>query len=159
MFRLVSLALLLTTACGSDTPPDTSTDAGLAGNGGDAAVTPGGDPICREAQTRSDFAWLQQHVFTPSCATAMCHVGDDGSVGLRLEEGEAYNNLVNKGSSTQSTWTRVVPGSTTQSYLMVVLGRAPGPEPESGFMPLEQPALCEQKLAAIERWIIAGAPR
>jgi hypothetical protein len=157
MFRLVALSLLLATACGSDTPSDTGTgpDAGSPGTDGAA----GTNPICLEAETHSDFAWLQQNVFTPSCATAMCHVGDDASVGLRLEEGEAYNNLVNKGSSTKSTWVRVVPGSTAQSYLMVALGRAPGPEPEDGFMPIGSPPLCGEKLAAIERWIVAGAPR
>jgi hypothetical protein len=65
---------------------------------------------------------------------------------------------VNKGSSTQTGWVRVVPGSLEASYLLVALGRVPGPKPRDGFMPLESPALCEEKLEAIERWILAGAP-
>ena len=113
--------------------------------------------ICDEAKLHSDFAWIQQHVFTPSCATAMCHAGPEPEVGLDLSAGPAYNNLVNKGASTVTGWTRVVPGSIAQSYLAVSLGRAEGPPPRDGYMPLGADPLCVEKLEAIERWILAGA--
>ena len=38
------------------------------------------------------------------------------------------------------------------------LGRAEGPPPRDGFMPLGADPLCVEKLEAIERWILAGAP-
>jgi hypothetical protein len=116
------------------------------------------DPVCDEAKLHADFAWIQANVFTPSCATAMCHGGTDPAVGLSLAAGAAYNNLVNKGTSTVTGWKRVVPGSIAQSYLAVALGRAAGPAPRDGFMPLGAGPLCVGKLEALERWITAGAP-
>ena len=167
-----SLLLLLAAACGNDTAPtrtpaDASTgdideptangDAGPIGDGGvtgDAAAL----TICQQAAQHSDFAFLQTHVFTPSCATAMCHAGPDPDVGLDLSAGHAHANLVDKSSSTAAGWTRVEPGSIAQSYLAVSLGRAEGPPPRDGYMPLGTDPLCLEKLEAIERWILAGAP-
>ena len=165
-----SLPLLLVAACGNDTTrssadastddsnePSATGDAGPIGDGGatgdGAALT-----ICQQAAQHSDFGFLQTHVFTPSCATAMCHAGPDPDVGLDLSAGNAYPNLVDKGASTVTGWTRVEPGSVARSYLAVSLGRAEGPPPRDGFMPLGADPLCLEKLEAIERWILAGAP-
>lgn len=112
---------------------------------------------CDEAKMHSDLAWIQQKVFTPSCATAMCHSGPDPEVGLNLDAGRAYANLVNKGASTEDGWIRVVPGDLATSYLVVAFGRTPGPPPPDGFMPLGADPLCVEKLEAVERWILAGA--
>lgn len=164
-------------ACGTDTaeptgpfgpdiehPPEHSPDAGAGGgsnsDGGPNDAPPSNvDPLCAEATQHSDFAWLEAKVFEGSCATSECHDADEPAVGLDLSVGKAYNNLVNKGASTVSGWTRVIPGSLDQSYLVVSLGRAAGPPPRDGFMPLEADPLCVEKLEAIERWILAGAPR
>lgn len=155
---------MIAAACGSDTASEP--DGGLViapdgriispGDGGDtpdAALTE-----CQEATRHSDLAWIQDHIFTPSCATASCHAGPEPEVGLDLSAGRARANLVNRGSSTVSGWVRVVPGSPMESYLMVSLGRAPGPPPRDGFMPIggAEP-LCVEKLEAIERWIEEGA--
>ena len=154
------LLLLFAAACGSDTSTsDRSPDAGPDPHAsGDAGVKEE-DPvtICDQAKQHSDFAWLQEHVFTPSCATAMCHAGPEPEVGLDLSAGATYANLVNKGASTVTGWTRVVPGSLATSYLAVSLGRAEGPPPRDGYMPLGADPLCLEKLEAIERWILAGA--
>ena len=158
-------SLLLVAACGTDTAtsPGTSSDTvpdGGASAGGDGGVTPGtdgGTDPCVEAAAHSDLAWIEQHVFTPSCATAMCHSAQHMSVGLSLAAGQAYPNLVNHSASTADGWVRVVPGSKSESYLLVALGREAGPMPEDGFMPIGAAPLCEGKLAAIERWIAAGA--
>jgi len=154
--------LLVVAACGGDTgapePPRDRADAGMQpGTVDDPDAGVSEKTICDEAKTHSDFAWIQQHVLTPSCATAMCHAGPEPEVGLDLSAGPAYNNLVNKGASTVTGWTRVVPGSITQSYLAVSLGRAEGPPPRDGYMPLGADPLCVEKLEAIERWILAGA--
>jgi hypothetical protein len=155
--------LLFAAACGGDTSTErtsvdasttTDVDGSIATNVDAAsAVT-----ICDQAKTHSDFAFIQQHVFTPSCATAMCHAGPEPEVGLNLSAGEAYANLVNKGASTVAGWTRVTPGALTTSYLAVSLGRVEGPPPRDGYMPLGADPLCLEKLELIERWILAGAP-
>ena len=158
-------------ACGTDyepASPDRVVDAGVTiapdgriipPPGEDAAVPPPDAVVelteCEEATLHSDLAWIQAKVFTPSCALVGCHAGPGG---MSLAAGSAHASLVNRTASTVSGWTRVVPGSTTSSYLVVALGRAPGPMPFSGFMPVGAPPLCVEKLEAIERWILAGAP-
>lgn len=138
-------------------PSDGPTDGGPdAGDPPPDAAMPLTD--CEEAELHSDLAWIQTKIFTPSCAIGGCHVGPNADVGLRLEAGQSHANLVNRGSSTVSGWARVVPGSVPASYLMVTLRRADGPAPGEGFMPLRADALCVEKLEAIERWILAGAP-
>jgi len=150
--------LMFLAACGGDTSDPSAPDAGEhISSTVDAAMPMPGPTICQQAKDHSDFAWLQEHVFTPSCATAMCHGGPEPEVGLNLSAGAAYNNLVNKGASTVTGWTRVVPGKLTESYLAVSLGRAEGPPPRDGYMPLGADALCLEKLQAIERWILLGA--
>lgn len=163
------LLLVVAAACGKDgTSPDLnpSPDAGVAT---DAMTTGGSDATiiepdaivelteCQEATQHSDLAWIQQKVFTPSCATSMCHAGADPEVGLNLEAGRTYNNLVNKNASTVQGWQRVVPGTLATSYLMVAFGRVDGPPPRDGFMPIGADPLCVEKLEAVERWILAGA--
>ncbi|MBA3395033.1 MAG: hypothetical protein H0T89_20470 [Deltaproteobacteria bacterium] len=146
---------------GGDDDPG-APDAGPQRDGAPTTTSDGGtlpEPtVCQQATMHSDLAWIQANVFTPSCATAMCHSGSEPEVGLRLDPGTSYNNLVNKGASTVSGWTRVVPGSLETSYLVVAFGRTPGPPPRDGFMPLGADPLCVEKLEAIERWILAGAP-
>lgn len=156
MLRLTLVAITVS-ACGTDpTPipdrPDAAIGAEIPDPAPDAAKG-----ACAEASQHSDFAWIQQHVFTPSCTSSACHDDEEPEVGLSLESGAAYANLVNKGASTVTGWTRVVPGSTTSSYLMVAFGRAPGPPPRDGFMPLLAEPLCAEKLEAVERWITQGA--
>jgi len=156
--RWLGIFVLLAAACGNDsaTAPDggVAPDGRIVGDGGpDALLTD-----CQEATQHSDLAWIQEKIFTPSCATASCHAGPEPEVGLDLSAGRAHVNLVNRGSSTVSGWVRVVPGSPNESYLMVSLGRAPGPPPRDGFMPIGgADPLCVEKLEAIERWIADGA--
>ena len=150
--------IVMAAACGTDSGPGTGTADGRSPDGGMRGDAGAASEGCDQAAQHADLAWLQQHVFTPSCATALCHGGSDPAVGLSLAAGETHGNLVTHDASTASGWIRVVPGSPSQSYLMVALGRAPGPMPEDGFMPLGAPALCGPKLDAIARWITAGAP-
>lgn len=163
------LLLLVAAACGNDgTSLDTNPDGGVVVAPDGKIIGPADAPVsepdaivelteCQEATQHADLAWIQQKVFTPSCATAMCHAGADPEVGLNLEAGRAYANLVNRNASTVPNWRRVVPGSLTTSYLVVAFGRADGPPPRDGFMPLGADPLCVEKLEAVERWILAGA--
>ncbi len=157
MLRLLTFVLVIAGCAGdkaSSMPPDAShgVDSGMVAADAPAVTA------CDEATQHADLAWIQDHVFTPSCATGMCHRGSDPVVGLSLEAGMSHATLVNHDASTQSGWIRVVPGSPATSYLMVALGRAAGPAPKDGTMPLGMPALCAQKVDAVARWILAGAP-
>jgi hypothetical protein len=87
---------------------------------------------CAEAAQHSDLSWIETNVFAPSCALMGCHTGAEAVVFLRLDPGFARESLVNASASTQTGWTRVVPGSPAASYLMVALGRADGPPPRDG---------------------------
>lgn len=166
------LFLVLAAACGRDgTSLDPRPDGGVIVAPDGKIITPADAPDfpdpepdatvqlteCEEATQHADLAWIQQRIFTPSCATAMCHAGASPEVGLSLEAGRAYTNLVNRNASTAAGWRRVVPGSLATSYLVVAVGRTPGPPPRDGFMPLGTDPLCVEKLEAVERWIVAGA--
>lgn len=146
--RLAYAVLVALAACGNDNEPP-GVDA-IGAEVPDSATGP-----CADATAHSDLAWIQDNVFTPSCTKSACHDADEPE--LSLVEGAAYANLVGRASSTQSGWTRVVPGAPSQSYLLVALGREPGPPPEDGFMPLLSEPLCAEKIDAIARWIAGGA--
>lgn len=145
--RLAYAVLVALAACGTDREPP-----GVDAIG---AEVPDGANACADATAHSDFAWIQANVFTPTCTKSACHDADEPE--LSLVEGAAYANLVDRASSTQSGWTRVVPGAPSQSYLLVALGREPGPPPMDGFMPLLSQPLCAEKIDAISRWITQGA--
>lgn len=148
MHRLALVVLLA--ACGTEGTDPISDEL----PDGDVSTDP---PVgsCADATRHSDFAWIQDHVFTPTCTGAPCHDATEPT--LSLTKGNAYVSLVNQPTESLSGWTRVVPGSPQTSYLMVALGREPGPEPNSGFMPVDAEPLCAEKLDALERWIAQGA--
>ena len=163
-------ALVLLAACGGDAAVrDPATDGAVA-NGVDAetasadaaadsptSLTDAMRTACEEATEHSDLTWIEANVLGPTCALMGCHTGVAAVVDLRLDVGFARDNLINRSSSTQTGWERIVIGSPATSYLMVALGRAEGPPPRDGTMPLGAPALCGELLDAIERWIASGA--
>lgn len=155
----LALPLVLTVACGGgggddddDTGPDAGVDAGLS-------------PSCVEAQSHSDLEWLQDNVFTPSCAAfTSCHRGTASqAAGLNMETGNTETNLVNRTAIAEGVegmgLTVVVPGDSANSYLMVLIdhesrgGRLSGPLPTAGTMPFNNPLMCAPKRDAIARWI------
>jgi hypothetical protein len=158
MLMLVACKSATGPGTGDDDVDDLGPDSGMPQPPPDSTSPDGAASLCEQAVSRSDFTFIQDTVFTPSCATAKCHTGPEPEVGLDLSAGTAYANLVNKGASTVTGWTRVVPGSKDESYLVVAFGRAPGPAPRDGFMPIGAPALCAEQHDMIERWIAAGAP-
>jgi hypothetical protein len=166
MHRTAWLALALVACATRESSRTAEPDAALAPNDGAPGSTSGDGGVdgatdadaCAEAAAHADLAFLQNTVFTPSCAAAHCHDATTAEVGLRLDAGETYANLVNAAASTQSGWTRVVPGRPTESYLLVALGAQAGPPPRDGFMPLGAAPLCQPLVDAVSRWIAAGAP-
>jgi hypothetical protein len=174
--RLVAVSLLVAAAsCGVDTRSarglESSSDPGVDGGAqadgggsttnGDARVPPPGDgsdagaplTVCQEAVNHSDLRWIQDNVFTTSCAS--CHGASSPSAGLDLSDGHSYGALVNVKSIYYPDWNLVTPRDSPNSMLMVRLGGETGPT--VAIMPKGQPALCQEKIDAIRRWITAGA--
>jgi hypothetical protein len=128
-------------------------NSGNSGNMVDAASSK-----CTEATSHSDLAWIQDNIFTASCAFSGCHKGSAASAGfLNLESGMSHAQLVGQPATTETGFMRVVANSSSTSYLMVAIGGANGPIPRDGIMPLGNPKLCQEKIDAIGRWIDAGA--
>lgn len=154
--RLGLAATLSACLCACDTGVD----------GDDGSTAPDAAPIspaCQEATEHSDLAWIQDNVFTPSCALASaCHQGmAQSAAGLNLEAGMSETNLVNVAAKAEGIEGEifVVPGDSASSYLMVIIdheskgGRLSGPLPPSGTMPFNNPLMCVEKRDAIARWI------
>ncbi|MGD8278134.1 MAG: hypothetical protein PVH00_08915 [Gemmatimonadota bacterium] len=60
------------------------------------------------------LALIQQNVFTPICTA--CHTGSAAPLGLVLDAGAAWSNLVGVESVEVSSLLRVSPGSPDSSY-------------------------------------------
>lgn len=97
---------------------------------------------------------IQQNIFTPSCATAGCHITGSPPFGLDLSEGNAYANLVNIASGQFSTLDLVEPGDPDNSYLIRKL-EAQG---SGALMPLGRPPLPQDEIAIIRQWITELSP-
>lgn len=123
---------------------------GLDANG--RPIVPGsGEPPPPGAQ--ASIEWIQEHVFTPQCAT--CHAGGSAPVGLRLEDAQtSYDNLVGVRSTEQPTLFRVAAGNAADSYLVHKLE---GRQTVGNQMPNGQPPLPEETIAVIRQWIDEGA--
>jgi hypothetical protein len=130
--------------------------AAAVGCSGDDAMP---DPLCMEADQHDDLAWLQDNVFTRTCAAfSACHMGNATSAGdLNLEEGMLEENVVNVPSDLADGMDIVEPGSPMDSYMMVILGEYGTDDPRIdqsvGTMPYNNELLCSQKREAIGRWI------
>lgn len=141
--------LLLLGACGDD-----------GGGGADARI----DAIsasCMEATMHSDLTWIQDRIFTPSCADFdSCHMGlAPEAGGLSLERGQSHVQMVGVDSDLFTQFKIVEPNDPMNSYLMIIVGQFEGPlDPDVLTMPYNSPLLCKEKRDAIQRWIEAGAP-
>lgn len=107
------------------------------------------------------LAALGQRVFARhGCTVPGCHGGAFGQAGLSLSPELAYASLVGVPSTIDPARVRVVPGDPASSLLWqkvaartVSLGGVPGLG-----MPIGDPAVDADELAALELWIAAGAP-
>ena len=124
---------------------------GCAGNGD--GLDENGRPAGEEPSPLvAEFQSIQDHVFTPICAT--CHAGGSAPLGLRLDEGAAYAMLVNAPSAEVPGLLRVDPGNPDDSYLIQKIeGRAA----VGDQMPLGGPPLPPDTIAIIRQWITDGA--
>lgn len=123
---------------------------GLDANGRPPGEGGGGGPLT------SDFASIQANVFTPTCATAGCHVGAAAPQGLRLDAASSFALLVAVPSNQVPAVLRVNPGNPDTSYLIQKLE---GTAAVGGRMPLNGPPFLDQAtIDVIRQWISNGAP-
>jgi len=110
------------------------------------------------------FSSIQHDIFESTDSSGrtpcmQCHtnVGRNPSGGLNLAHDVAYSQLVNVASSRQPGAIRVVPGNTTNTYLLQKLLGSPGITgarmPQNG-----PPYLTEGQINIIRRWVEIGAP-
>jgi hypothetical protein len=112
---------------------------------------------CSPPPIAPTFANVQSNVFTPSCVFSSCHSGTAPGGGLSLEEGKAYDQLINVSSSAATGKVRVVPGNVSGSYLNEKLT---SDTPAAGVrMPQGNGALEPERLQLIQSWIADGAKK
>jgi hypothetical protein len=158
------LGTLALTACREslETEPDADTSSGRV-------CKPGTSAECMMAATQSSLAWIEANVFAKSCAFSGCHNATNTAVGrIDLKNpGMSHADLVDIDSALETGKKLVVAGQPKQSYLLMMIQQFPptdmeptpaSPPPDDiGFMPQNAPAICCQKIDAIERWIMEGA--
>ena len=142
---LVQIALLLL-LCGC-----AGSGAGLDEQGNPIGSGDGGIPVSFDPT----FTNIQQNVFNRICID--CHFGAAAPEGLRLDEQNAYDNLVNVNSNEQPDLFRVNPGNPDASYIIRKLEG--GPDITGAQMPLDRSPLDQQTINAIRLWIAQGAQR
>ena len=121
---------------GSDSDPDTGSAT---------------DPT----QTSTLFTRIQDEILTPDCATSGCHSGTSSPLGVNLDEGKAYDKLVNVESNQVNGLLLVEPSNAAASYLM---HKIEGSDNIGGDqMPLYKPALSSDEIELVRSWIDAGA--
>jgi hypothetical protein len=149
-------------------PPAAGRDAGASG-AGVASGTSGGPTSKAGADAgsagcvtfNSSFEAIQKIIFEKhGCTAAACH-GEAKVGGLDLRAEVAWENLVDARSS-NSKLSRVQPGTANDSFLYLKLKAAtePGSVQIAGSpMPVGAAPLSANELAAIQLWIVKGAPK
>jgi len=101
------------------------------------------------------FGSIQENIFSTNCALSGCHKGSSPPHGLNLEEGNAFNNIVNVPSKEVPSLLRIKPGQPDESYLYMKITGAAGII--GSRMPFGKPPLQDEQIEAIRQWIADGA--
>ncbi|NNF66115.1 MAG: hypothetical protein HKM98_01250 [Gammaproteobacteria bacterium] len=121
--------------------------------------TPGGDFTWRftislvSDAPQATWRWIQDNVFTPVCT--QCHIDSGIASFMLLDEANSFIATVNVPSTEVPGINRIAPGDPDNSYLVQKLI---GTAAVGAQMPLGQPPLDADTIAAIRDWITAGAP-
>jgi hypothetical protein len=110
---------------------------------------------CTEPETEisiQSFSDIEEKVFTPSCATSGCHSGQNPSVGLNLEAGQAYANIYEIPSIQNPQLNLIKAGESDQSYLLLKMND----QGQGQVMPTSG-KLDKPIRDAVAAWIDAGA--
>ena len=96
---------------------------------------------------------IQEEIFTPTCATAGCHSGNNPPDGLLLTAGDAWSNIVDV-DAVQMNLKRIAPGDPDNSYLV---RKIQGTGIVANRMPLGAPPLSQQEIDLVRQWVLEGA--
>lgn len=118
---------------------------------------------CEQGEFDSTYALIQRVIFeNRGCAESICH-GAARAGALDLRAGVSYDNLVDVPAMTVAGYSRVRPGRKDASLLWLNLAAKTLPAQYTAPlrpMPLDPvPALSEDEIEALRRWIESGAPR
>jgi uncharacterized protein YceK len=115
------------------------------------------EPPAETGGTALTFSQIQAQIFTPVCAKAGCHAAVDSPIGMVLDAGRSYGEIVNRPSVENPSLDRVEPGDPERSYLVKKLRG--DPDITGSRMPLDLPGgLPQEQIDGIIAWIRAGAP-
>lgn len=104
------------------------------------------------------FTEIRLQILEPRCATSACHAGSPPVAEPRLDGPEAYDALVGA-PSLQVPMNQVEPFDLANSYLVHKLRKTAGDVGGvASPMPIGDRELDEAEIAAIEAWILEGAP-
>lgn len=92
-------------------------------------------------------------IFASLCSNDGCHSTRTASAGLVLESNVARTNLVNISATSESGKTRVIPGNSTDSYVIIKLE---GRQNSGSKMPLTG-SISGTQIQLIKNWIDQGA--
>lgn len=112
-----------------------------------------GDDPGDTALADPSFATVIQAIFNANCVGGGCH-NATASAGLNLSQGQAYNNLVNVDSTSESNFKRVLPNDAQNSYIVMKLE---GRQTVGSPMPLNRTSLTTVQIQNIKNWINKGA--
>jgi len=92
------------------------------------------------------------------CAYGGCHSAASRQGGLSLVAGGSYAALVRRPARLSPGDTLVVPGASSRSWLVHMIGADAGARAGVSRMPLAAAPLTAHQLTTIARWIDRGAP-
>ena len=95
---------------------------------------------------------IQVNLFDASCT--LCHSGAAAPLGLRLDAGNSFTNLVGVPSAQVGSLLRVDPGDPDNSYL---IRKLEGTASEGQLMPLGGPPIPQATIDFVRQWISDGA--
>ncbi|MDB4916386.1 MAG: hypothetical protein JWM95_4030 [Gemmatimonadetes bacterium] len=135
------------------------------GGGATGDGSTGGPSVQVPTDNVASFDRLQTELFTPSCATANCHVGSSAQAGLILTPDAAYANLVGVAPTNTNAISdgmrRVMAGKPDSSLLYRKLVMAAGfnAHDYGNPMPTGTAGVSIGQLEFVRQWIAAGAPK
>lgn len=98
-----------------------------------------------------------QPIFTARCATAGCHTVATHQHGLVLEEGHAYEEIIDAPAVTGPGLPQVKPGFADSSWIVRAVEADDARRPGLVRMPLGRTPLTPNQIQTIRNWIDRGA--
>ena len=100
-----------------------------------------------------------QPIFAARCATASCHNLATQQLGLNLQAGYAYDEIVEVESPSSHEMPYIRPFDPDSSWLVRMIQADPERRFFTERMPLGRTPLTPNQIATIINWVNAGAPR